>query len=194
MAGYFEETATTSDFGPLKIYRKELDTEGKPVFHEVEDRKSAYIVPPTGMYSLKCTGFSEPWTEENRFAEPDASGKRPEVTKTNLEIEIIDGPGKGKRFIWSFVTFKIGFGKTWSNLGSILAAGKYGGEKPPKGEKLYRDDVIGCEFMATVKASDAKDDDGKPKYASIVGDTITTISTDDAYDPFNTANKDADAA
>lgn len=190
MAGYFKETASSGDFGPLMMYRGELNAAGEPVFTEV-DRKEAYIVPPTGMYKLRCTGFSEPWTEENQFANPGPDGKKPEITKTHLELEITDGDGKDARFVWSFVTFKVAFGKTWSNMGAIIAAGKFNGEKPPKGEELYRDDVIGCEFMATVKASEDRDDQGQPKYAKVVGETITVASSSgaDGYNPFK--KKDA---
>lgn len=188
MAGYFKETSTGGDFGPLKIYRGEIGTDGLPVFTEV-DRKEAHVVPPTGMYKLRCTGFSEPWTEENQFVEPDkVTGKRPEITKTHLEMEIIDGDGKGARFMWNFVTFKVAFGKTFSNMGAIIAASKFAGEKPPKGTEFYRDDVIGCEFMATVKASEDRDENGHPKYAKVVGDTITTISTSETYNPFAKPN------
>lgn len=176
MSGFFEAKVSEGSFGPHEVFRKELGTDGQPVYHTVENDE--YINPPTGAYHLKCTGFTRPFEREKlpQYVKP---GQDKMQTVTHLEVEIQAGPGKGVRFLWAWQNMVISFGNNPSNIARIIKAGRYAGGEPPKGTKHYFDDVIECEFMAYGVASDETIADGpnqgKPKYIKITRETIEPV-------------------
>jgi hypothetical protein len=176
----FEQSAGNS--GPVEMFRGEVDVNGDPVFEMTE--RTAYIVPPRGEYTLMVTGFSRPWEEEKK-KEYQKEGQNPMTTKTHLELEIVEGRGKGKRFLWSFQTFSLSCGENPANIARIYMAGVLNGEKIPRGKQAFFEEIFGKPFISYVVPSDATDDKGKPRYATLSKDTIKPISVvDDEDDPF----------
>lgn len=183
----FQQSNTTS--GPLEMFRGDVDQAGDPVYEET-DRK-VYVVPTRGEYTLMVTGFSRPWEEEKK-KEYQKEGQNNMTTKTNLEIEIVEGRGKGKRFLWSFQTFSLACGDNPANLARVYMAAVLNGEKIPRGKQVFFEDMFHKPFIGYVVPSESVDDKGKPKYAAISKDSIAPVpEATDEDDPFD---EDADVA
>lgn len=179
----FTFTQTGGNSIPEQVFRGEVDINDEPIYEEV-DRESI-VVPPTGQYHLKLTGFSEP--KEDQIKEEFRKEGGPSTrTITSVELEIASGKGAGRRFFWNYVSFSLGGGTNPSHLLRVYIAGVTKGDKPAKGKQLIFDDLIGAEFNAYVIASDTKDDKGRPTFAKVEAKTISTVANaDDAgYDPF----------
>jgi hypothetical protein len=174
MAFNFTET---SNSGPINVFRGEVDLAGNPVFVTLtqEERAKTFKVPPSAEYVLKVTGFTEPYVDTQYSEE----GKPRKIT--DLELEIAEGRGQGARFFWRYQTFSLGGGDNPANLLRIYRAGGCD-EK----NKLF-DNLIGVTFVAYVTASQATDDQGRPRYAKVSKDTIRPYqpNANAAYDPFN---------
>lgn len=185
MAGIFGFQQSTGNSGPLEMFHGASNPAGEPLFEEVD--RATYVVPSRGEYHLKVTGFSKPWTEElpERFRKPNGPT---ESTKTNLELEIVEGRGKGKRFLWSYQTFSLSCGDNPANLARVYMAAVLNGEKIPRGKQVFFEDMFGKEFVAYVVPSEAVNDEGRPKYATLSKESIAPVpaSTDapDDDDPF----------
>jgi len=181
--GIFGFQQSNNASGPVEMFRGEVDQAGDPIFEETE--RTAYVVPTRGEYRLKVTGFSRPWEEEKpeRYRK---EGQSNTTTKTHLELEITEGRGKGKRFLWSFQTFSLSCGDNPANLARIYMAAVLGGEKIPRGKQVFFEDMFGKDFMAYVVPSEATNDQGKPKYATLSKESIAPVSTaiEDEDDPF----------
>jgi hypothetical protein len=176
----FEQTSNGS--GPVEMFRGEVDASGDPIFTTTE--RTAYIVPAKGVYRLKVTGFSKPWDEEKK-KEYQKEGQNPMTTKTHLELEIADGRGKGKRFLWSFQTFSLSSGDNPANLARIYEAGVLKGDRIKRGQKVFFEEMFGQEFEAYVNVSDTVDEQGRPRYATLARETIKAVAAEgEEYDPF----------
>lgn len=177
-------TNTGGNSIPDQVFRGEVDINDEPVYEAV-DRESI-VVPPTGQYHLKLTGFSEPKDDEipERFRKDGGPTTR---KITSVELEIASGKGAGRRFFWNYVSFSLGGGDNPSHLLRVYIAGVTKGDKPAKGKQLIFDDLIGAEFNAYVSASETKDDRGRPTFAKVEAKTISVFANaDDAgYDPFS---------
>jgi len=181
--GAFGYQQTSNGGGPLEMFRGELDASGDPIFEEVD--RGAYVAPPRGEYVLMVTGFSRPWEEPNKFRPGEMS------KKTNLELEIVEGLGAGHKFLWSFQTFTLAMGEMPSNCGRIYSAGVLDGARIERGKQVFFDDMIRKPFIAYVNPSDALNDKGQPKYASVAKETIAPYrpaSEDTSYNPFKKPN------
>lgn len=181
--GAFTFTNTGGHSIPDQVFRGEVTINDEPIYEDV-DRESV-VVPPTGQYHLRMTGFSEPKEEE--IAEKYRKENGPTTRKiTSVELEIASGKGAGRRFFWNYVSFSLGGGDNPSHLLRVYMAGVLKGDKPAKGKQLIYDDLVGAEFNAYVIASETKDDKGRPTFAKVEAKTIAVVaSADDAgYDPF----------
>lgn len=180
--GIFGFQQPTGNSGPLEMFRGEVDQAGDPVYETVE--RSIYVVPTRGEYTLKVTGFSRPWVEDipEKYRKPNGPT---ESTKTNLELEIVEGRGKGKRFLWSFQTFSLSCGDNPANLARVYMAAVLNGEKIPRGKQAFFEEMFDKPFVAYVVPSEATNDQGKPKYATISKETITPVpEATEEDDPF----------
>lgn len=182
MGAFAYENTSSGSFSNL-VYRGQTDESNTPIYEEVN--RDDYIVPPSDNYHLRLTGFTEPYTDAIPVEFQKENG--PTTRKaTNLELEIVSGPGAGKRFLWSFITMSLSMGKNPSHWGRIYKAGVLKGGDPPEGTQLFYDDTIGAEFMAYVNASAATRPDGRPKFATLSKDTIKPVPAEGApkYNPF----------
>lgn len=180
--GIFGFQQSSGATGPLDMFRGEVDAAGDPIYTTTE--RASYIVPAKGEYRLKVTGFSRPWEEEKK-KEYQKEGQNPMTTKTHLELEIADGRGKGKRFLWSFQTFSLASGDNPANLARIYEAGVLNGGKIKRGSEVYFEEMFGKEFEAYVNVSDTVDEQGRPRYATLARETIAPVTNaKDDYDPF----------
>ena len=184
----FQQSSSNAS-GPVEMFHGAVDQAGDPIYEETD--RATYVVPTRGEYTLKVTGFSRPWTEAipDKFRKPNGPT---ETTKTNLELEIVDGRGKGKRFLWSFQTFSLACGDNPANLARVYMAAVLNGEKIPRGKQVFFEDMFNKPFVAYVVPSDATNDQGKPKYATLSKETITPVpEATSEDDPFA---EDADVA
>jgi len=143
----------------------------------VEDgQRNLYIVPPKGEYEWEITGYALPF-EMKKSAQFIKPGESEYATKTRLEITIISGKGAGKMFTEMF-GFSIG---PRSTLGKLLRALNVSLEPDAVTRQWDLDRVIGYKGKSYVThGQDATgavklDDQGKPKYASIVIDTVEAL-------------------
>lgn len=182
--GIFGYTQSGGNSIPEQVWRGEVDAGDNPIYEDVD--RDAVLVPPTGQYHLKLTGFSQP-TQDAIKEEYQKEGGPTTRTITSVELEIASGRGAGRRFFWNYVSFSLGGGdKNPSHLLRVYKAGVLKGASPAKGTQLFFDDLIGAEFVAYVIASETKDDKGRPTYAKLSKDTIAVVSSsDDANDPFS---------
>lgn len=177
----FAYTQTSGSSIPETVFRGQVDQAGDPIYEDVD--KSILAVPPTGQYHLRLTGFAKPYTEA--IPERYLKENGPTTTeKTSVELEIAEGRGAGKRFFWNFVTFSLGGGDNPSHLRRVYIAGVMNGAKPAPGAELFYDDLIGCEFVAYVQASEKRDEKGRPTYATVTAKTIAPVPTSVEDDPF----------
>jgi hypothetical protein len=93
---------------------------------------------------------------------------------TRLELQIVGGKGNGRKAA-PMVSLSIG---KRAILGQIIRAAE--GRDLEPGEQYDLFSLIGKEFIATLRPSDATGEDGKPKYCKIVDGTI--MSATDADD------------
>lgn len=182
--GYFKfDNSNAGGGGPFNIYRGQLDKDGNPIYEErtFDD----YTIPPAGQYRMKLTGFAEPQEVPDNFNE----GKT--KVETKLEIEIMDGPGKGHKFVVSWVTFSLG---DRANAFHLYVATLCDGDKKKAPMQRVWDDMIDKEFMGYVTNPKMKDD-GTPARAGLSWDTLAPVKEGAAgYNPFDPASKDASAA
>lgn len=147
----------------------------------VEDgQRNLYMVPPKGEYEWMITGYALPF-EMKKSAQFIKPGESEYATKTRLEITITSGKGAGKMFTEMF-GFSIG---ARSTLGKLLRALNVSLEPDPNTRQWDLDRVIGYAGKSYVThGQDATgavklDDQGKPKYASIVIDTVEALGGPD---------------
>jgi hypothetical protein len=128
--------------------------------------ENLYIVPPKGEYQFQITGYAEPF-EMPRAVEYGGGMQ----TMTRVELTITEGKGKGRMFdqLWGCT---IG---PKSNLGKFLRAMKVPVAANENGE-FDLDNIIGYIGSGYVTASDAVDNQGKPRYARLAIDTVEGIS------------------
>jgi hypothetical protein len=143
----------------------------------VEDgQRNLYIVPPKGEYEWEITGYALPF-EMKKSAQFIKPGESEYATKTRLEITITSGKGAGKMFTEMF-GFSIG---PRSTLGKLLRALNVSLEPDAVTRQWDLDRVIGYKGKSYVThGQDATgavklDDQGKPKYTSIVIDTVEAL-------------------
>lgn len=180
MALFTFDNSNAGGGGPFGIFRGEADSAGNPVYDE--KTFDDYKIPPAGQYRMKLTGFAEPQEVESTW-----EGKTSTKVETKLEIEITDGPGKGHKFIVSWVTFSLG---DRANAFKLYVATNCDGDKSKAPQQRNWDDMIGKEFMGYVTNPKMKDD-GTPARAALSWDTLTPVKEGAAnYDPFNTTNQD----
>jgi len=158
----------------------------------VEDgQRNLYIVPPKGEYEWEITGYALPF-EMKKSAQFIKPGESEYATKTRLEITITSGKGAGKMFTEMF-GFSIG---PRSTLGKLLRALNVSLEPDAVTRQWDLDRVIGYKGKSYVThGQDATgavklDDQGKPKYASIVIDTVEALGGPDK--PFSIDISDED--
>lgn len=137
-----------------------------------EDRRGElYIVPPKGEYELEITGYALPF-EMARAIEYGGGTQ----TMTRLELTITSDKGKGKMFD---LLYGCSMGQR-SNLGKLLRRANV--DLTPINGSFDLDRVIGYKFRsfagpATDSSGNVKTgDDGKPKYAQVVVDTVEPVS------------------
>lgn len=141
-----------------------------------EGQRNLYIVPPKGEYEWEITGYALPF-EMKKSAMFIKPGESEYATKTRLEITITSGKGAGKMFTEMF-GFSIG---ARSTLGKLLRALNVSLEPDAVTRQWDLDRVIGYKGKSYVThGADSNgavklDDQGKPKYASIVIDTVEAL-------------------
>lgn len=143
------------------------DAKGNVVTHEqTQDERMAHIVPPRrGEFRLKVVSFAEPF--EMPRAEQFGGGVQ---QMTRLELEIQNGPGKGK-VCTLLCGWSIG---PRSNLGKVYAAAT--GKAVEKAGEYDVIDLLGGEFSAYLMPSEKLDDDGNPRGTNCSWDTVAAVS------------------
>lgn len=143
----------------------------------IEDgQRNLYMVPPKGEYEWEITGYALPF-EMKKSAQFIKPGESEYATKTRLEVTITSGKGVGKMFTEMY-GFSIG---PRSTLGKLLRALNVSLAPDPVTREWDLDRVIGYKGKSYVThgmdASGAVklDDQGKPKYANIVIDTVEAL-------------------
>ncbi len=137
-----------------------------------------YIVPPKpGEIKWMITGYALPFEmkKQAQFIKP---GESEWQTKTRLEFTITEGGGKGKMFT-DLYTFSIGPKAT---LGKLVRRLNVDLTPDPVTKQWDLDRVIGYEGKSYVghgadqNGAVKLDDQGKPKYAQIVVNTVELIA------------------
>ena len=182
MALFSFDNSNTGGGGPFNIFRGQADSDGNPVYEE--KKFDDYVVPPAGQYRLKLTGFAEP--KEAAIPEIYQKDGGPKTKmETRLELEIMDGPGKGHMWICSYVTFSLG---DRANAFNLYVATLCDGDKKNAPQQRDWDDMLQKEFMGYVTNPKIKDD-GTPLRAALSWDTLSPIRENAAgYDPFKKSN------
>lgn len=144
---------------------------------EVEVRREEYTVPPEGTYDLEITGFAKPFEMTSELYG--------ESVKTRVEFAIVAGKGNGHRFT-DLYTWTVG---PKSNLGKLI--GKARGMEIPKGSVDVVELILPrppIRLTAYVSNSEDRDDQGRPKYARVVLDSVKPLGVKtEGYDPFKAA-------
>jgi hypothetical protein len=130
--------------------------------------RNLYIVPPLGQYRLRILRIAKPFD----MPKSDQFGGGAQ-RMTRLELQIIGGKGNGKK-VAPMVSLSIG---RRAILGQVIRAAERRELDP--GEQYDLFNLIGKEFMATLRPSESVGEDGKPKYSKLVDGTIMPVQADD---------------
>lgn len=161
--------------GTFNIWRGEKDANDDLVYEEAAF--GDYVVPGKGEHRLKVTGLGEPF-EDAIPAQYQREGGPTSSIKTRLELTVVGGKHDGDKVLISYLTLSLSSGGKSGRPANLFlifqAACPEGGSDPG--------DMLGREFMAYLKPSDAKRDDGTPKYAVMSYDTCSPVEGEDTDD------------
>lgn len=150
---------------------------------QTKDEWMACVVPPPGQYRLRITGFAVPFQTPNKYkGQVDKNGRMDErdfLMKTKLDLVIVGGPGDGKHvLIWAPWPSRMTPG---TNIGRVFFAAT--GYDPDGTQDMYDPvDMLGCEFLAFVQGSEGLNEQGKPKTAVMLWESVKPVSAEAVAD------------
>lgn len=152
----------------FNIWRGEKQQDGSLVYEEAA--YSDYTVPAKGEYRLKVTGLGEPFEDEIPVQYRREGGPTTSM-KTRVEFTIVGGRHDGQKVLISYLTLSLSSGGKSGRPANLFlifqAACPEGGSDPG--------DMLGRELYAYLKPSDARRDDGTPKYTVMSYDTCSPV-------------------
>lgn len=153
---------TVSDIRPTVWVYKDESGEIREREQTQEERQQQQI-PPKGEYRLKVKAFAAPF-EMTRHQDYGGGVQ----TMTRLLLEVVGGPGNGKRtnLLVSYAVSKK------SNLGKVYGATV---GMPAPGEDWDPVLMLEKEFTAYLQPSKNLDENGKPKGTDCSWDTVAAI-------------------
>lgn len=130
---------------------------------QTQDERQALQIPPKGEYRLKVKGFGVPFEMPRS---PEFGGGM--QTMTRLLLEVVGGPGNGKRttLLTSYSVSRR------SNLGKIYGATV---GMPEPGQEWDPVLMLDQEFTAYLQPSKNLDENGKPKGTDCSWDTVAAV-------------------
>lgn len=140
---------------------------------QTKDEWMACVVPPPGQYRCRIAGFAVPFQVRNTYkGQLNKSGQvddREFLMKTKLDLVIVGGPGDGKHvLIWAPWPNRMTPG---TNIGRVFFAAT--GYSPDDKQDTWDPvDMLDCEFLGFIQGSETLNDQGKPKTAVMVWETV----------------------